>query len=159
MSSPEPACWLDLQRDEPAIAKIGLMLMGSTGRAMLATVRPDGGPRVHPLCPVVCGGKLVIGVITRSPKFRDLLRDDRCVLHALPGPGDLEFWVEGRARPMEPCEADRMAAEDSLLDAPPGNALFEIHPVRVFATIFESGEDGVPVPDRRVWRAEPRENR
>ena len=67
------------------------------GIAFLGTVRFDGGPRLHPVCPVFGGGRLFVGVGPHSPKQHDLRRDPRCVLHALPGIGDAEFVVRARA--------------------------------------------------------------
>ncbi len=46
------------------------------GLGFLATVRKDGGPRVHPFCPTICGDG-IYGLIGPSPKRHDLLRDGR----------------------------------------------------------------------------------
>ena len=64
--------------------------------AYLATVRRDGGPRLHPFCPVLAGGGLFAAIPRPSPKGWDLRRDPRCVIHALPGPEDDEFCVRAR---------------------------------------------------------------
>lgn len=63
----------------------------------LATVRPDGGLRLHPFCPVLAGGRLFAAIPRPSPKGWDLRRDPRCVIHALPGPEDNEFCVRATA--------------------------------------------------------------
>jgi len=63
----------------------------------LATVRRDGGPRLHPFCPILAGGRLFAAIPRSSPKGWDLRRDPRCVIHALPGPGDDEFCVRATA--------------------------------------------------------------
>jgi hypothetical protein len=65
--------------------------------AYLATVRRDGGPRVHPFCPVLAGGRLFAAIPRRSPKGWDLRRDPRCAIHALPGPSDAELCMRARA--------------------------------------------------------------
>ena len=57
----------------------------------LATVRRDGGPRLHPFCPILAGGRLFAAIPHSSPKGWDLRRDPRCVIHALPGPEDDGF--------------------------------------------------------------------
>jgi hypothetical protein len=73
----------------------------------LATVRGDGGPRVHPFCPIVCDGRLY-GLIGPSPKQRDLVRDGRFALHSFPLPErDDEFYLTGRARLREEPELER----------------------------------------------------
>lgn len=63
----------------------------------LATVRRDGGPRLHPFCPILAGGRLFAAIPRSSPKGWDLRRDPRCVIHALPGPNDDEFCVRAIA--------------------------------------------------------------
>jgi hypothetical protein len=71
------------------------------GLGYLATVRKDGGPRLHPVCPVIANGGLYVFVGNRSPKRRDLLRDGRFALHSFPNPQvDDEFTVRGRAQPV-----------------------------------------------------------
>jgi hypothetical protein len=65
--------------------------------AYLATVRADGSRRVHPVCPILAGGRLFAAIPRASPKGWDLRRDPRCVIHALPGPEDGELCVRARA--------------------------------------------------------------
>jgi hypothetical protein len=64
----------------------------------LASVRPDGAPRLHPFCPVVAAGRLFAAIPRSSPKGWDLRRDPRCVIHALPGPEDDELCIRAAAR-------------------------------------------------------------
>ena len=65
--------------------------------AYLATVQEDGSPQVHPVCPVIAGDHLYVSIGPKSPKLRDLRRDGRYMIHALPGKSDDEFSVRGRA--------------------------------------------------------------
>jgi hypothetical protein len=53
------------------------------GLGFLATVRLDGGPRVHPMCPLVSDEGL-FAFIVPSPKLRDLHRGGRYALHSVP---------------------------------------------------------------------------
>ena len=64
--------------------------------AYLATVRKDGGPRLHPFCPILAGGGLFAAIPPSSPKGHDLRRDPRCVIHAMPGPRDEELCIRAR---------------------------------------------------------------
>jgi hypothetical protein len=81
--------------------------------AYIATVRPDGGPRLHPFCPIVAGGRLFAAIPASSPKGNDLRRDNRYVVHALPGRDDAEFSVRGTAREViDP--ATRALVEDAV---------------------------------------------
>lgn len=47
--------WVEFCRSEPAMAGDGRALLYDVGVGLgfLATVRADGGPRVHPMCPLV----------------------------------------------------------------------------------------------------------
>jgi hypothetical protein len=66
--------------------------------AFLATVRPDGGPRLHPFCTVLVGGRLLAAIPRSSPQGNDLRREPRCTINALPGPQDDELSIRARAR-------------------------------------------------------------
>ena len=93
------ATWADLERQAPEIAAAGrkLLYQFGPGLVFLATVRPDGGPRLHPVCANIVDDELCLLVID-SPKRRDLLRDGRFALHAFPPEQvDDEFYLTGRA--------------------------------------------------------------
>ena len=92
------ATWGQLLGVAPEIGRIGAALLEKHGLAYLATVRADGAPRVHPVCPFVIDGRLYVATPHTSPKARDQLRDPRIVLHLLPGENDDEFRIRGRAR-------------------------------------------------------------
>ncbi|HEX2419576.1 MAG TPA: pyridoxamine 5'-phosphate oxidase family protein [Micromonosporaceae bacterium] len=80
------------------------------GFGYLATVRPDGGPRVHPVSPVITDGGLYCFVVS-SPKRGDLDRDGRYALHAFPAEdSDDEAYLSGRARPVLDPERHRTVA-------------------------------------------------
>ena len=94
------ATWSEFETDAPALAAAGRQLLYQYGPPLgfLATVRPDGGPRVHPFCPIVTNGALWAFILRHSPKGADLLRDPRFALHAFPARDlDDEFFVRGRA--------------------------------------------------------------
>jgi hypothetical protein len=48
---------------------------------MLGTLRADGSPRISPCELDFAAGHLILGMMWRSRKALDLLRDPRCVLH------------------------------------------------------------------------------
>jgi hypothetical protein len=81
------------------------------GLGYLATVRADGGPRVHPISPVVNDDGLFCFLID-SPKRRDLERDGRYALHAFPAEeSDVEAYLTGTARLVaDPALIARIAA-------------------------------------------------
>ena len=93
--------WSEVAAEAPDLVEAGrtLLYQYGVGLGMLATVRKDGGPRLHPVCPVVTHGGLWVFVVNRSPKVHDLRRDGRYALHALgPDDRDDEFMVAGTAR-------------------------------------------------------------
>jgi hypothetical protein len=97
------AAWSEFEAEAPAIAAAGraLVFAQGTGYAFLGTVRRDGGPRMHPICPVLANGELYAFIVNLGPKYRDLLRDPRIALHAFPSPeGGREFYLTGSARPV-----------------------------------------------------------
>jgi Pyridoxamine 5'-phosphate oxidase len=92
------ASWSELAQEAPGIAAEGQALWERHGLAFLATVRADGSPRLHPVVPVLAGGRAFVVIADTSPKWRDLRNEPRCVLHALPGRRDDEFVLRCRAR-------------------------------------------------------------
>jgi hypothetical protein len=57
--------WTEFEQREPALAKAGrgqIYTVG-IGLAFLATVRADGAPRVHPVCPAISPAGLHIAVL------------------------------------------------------------------------------------------------
>ena len=109
------ARWSDFCAGAPEIAEAGraLLYQHGLGLAYLATVRSDGGPRVHPVCPTIVHDRLWVSV-GPSPKQRDLIRDRRYALHTFPKvEADDEFYVEGSATAVDDEEV-RAAAMASL---------------------------------------------
>ncbi len=77
--------WSDFAAAEPTLAAgiRALLQQYGPGLAYLATVRADGGPRVHPVSPVITDEGLYCFIVD-SPKRRDLERDGRYALHSFP---------------------------------------------------------------------------
>jgi len=94
------ATWADLEREAPEIAAEGrrLLYARGDGKALLATVRGDDLPRIHPINIEIVEGHLY-AFLLRSPKRVDLARDGRYALHGHQDPAAPdEFLVRGRAR-------------------------------------------------------------
>ena len=90
--------WLQFEQQAPELAAFGRARFGG-GVAYLGTVRGDGGPRVHPVTPII-GEQLFLFMEPTSPKGQDLRRDGRYTLHCTVedmGGGGGEFYVRGRA--------------------------------------------------------------
>jgi hypothetical protein len=121
----------------------------------LATVRPDGGPRVHPFCPVIAEGGLWAFILRHSPKCADLWRDPRFALHAFsPADVDDEFLVRGRAEPTEPTHDLEAAIILAAVPATVGAAeeqLFQLHIDRVMVATYS--HRGQRPPSYEKWSA------
>jgi pyridoxamine 5'-phosphate oxidase-like protein len=90
--------WGELARQRPELAEGGrhLLYQHGVGLAFLATIRPDGGPRLHPFCPLLTDQDM-FGFIIPSPKQRDLRRDGRYAVHSFPTDDNEDaFSVTGR---------------------------------------------------------------
>jgi hypothetical protein len=113
------ASWSEFVADEPRLAAAITELLQQYGPGLgyLATVRADGGPRVHPVSPVITDVGLFCFVV-ESPKRRDLERDGRYALHSFPPEdSDDEAYLAGRARPVTDREQVAQLA-DHLRAAP-----------------------------------------
>jgi hypothetical protein len=129
-----------------------LFLQYGQGFGYLATVRRDGGPRVHPVSPVFADGGLFCFVLP-SPKRRDLDRDGRYALHAYPPEhSDDEAYLAGRARPVtDERQLERVAQEHRALPEV-GWKLYELD-IEVAMVTRRRGRHRPPVS--RVWRPAP----
>jgi len=91
--------WGELREMRPDLEEAGRarFYQFGVGLAFLATVRPDGGPRLHPVCPVIDGDGLY-ALLIPSPKRDDLHRDGRYALHSFPADDNEDaFSVTGSA--------------------------------------------------------------
>jgi hypothetical protein len=93
------ATWSEFAAAAPRMARDvkNLIHQYGPGFGYLATVRSDGGPRVHPVSPVITDSGLFCFLMP-SPKRRDLERDGRFALHTFPPEGsDDEAYLTGIA--------------------------------------------------------------
>ena len=151
------ATWNEFETDAPDIAEAGkkLLYQFGVGLAFLATLRKDGAPRLHPICPTVVDGHLY-ALIGPSPKRGDLKRDGRYALHTFP-PTDVddEFLVMGRAISIDSkAVADKVRADlvgrgmTSTNDEDP----FEFHIESVMHAKYPGGHGTWP-PKYSIWKS------
>lgn len=120
------------------------------GFGYLATVRPDGGPRIHPVSPVISGDGLFCFVMP-SPKRHDLERDGRYALHAYPPErSDDEAYLSGRSRPVTDEVRRSRLARDHRAAAGVDWRLFEFD--ISIAMVTHRQRPGAPA-DHRTWRS------
>jgi len=153
--------WGTFQRLESSLAAQGrdLLYQFGVGLAFLSTVRPDGGPRVHPMCPLLTDDGLFAFIVT-SPKQRDLHRDGRFALHSFPRPDDEDaFYLTGRASGVDDHSvlsalASQYVAERAAFGVPApsdGDHLFELGIESALLT--RTTGHGDQAPRHTVWRA------
>jgi hypothetical protein len=149
------ATWAQFSEEAPNMAALGQRILRNYGIAYLGTVRPDGGPRVHPVSPVVVGDHMYLGMMPDTPKRRDLDRDPRCVVHTLPGPMDSEVCISARARRISDDEVDKLiATAPAHVRIARDTIMYKLDIERVTCTEFEADESyHRPKPTRTVWRA------
>jgi hypothetical protein len=153
--------WLAFRQQEPGMAapERSLLYQHGVGLAFLATIRPDGRPRVHPMCPLISDDGL-FAFIVPSPKQRDLKRNGAYALHSFPCPTNEDaFYVTGQAGLVS--DADRrealarqfVAEREAIGVAAPSedDALFQLDIESCLRT--RTIGHGDPSPDHRVWHA------
>jgi hypothetical protein len=94
------ATWGEMAAAAPRLAERGraLFMPTGTGDGLLATVRGDAPPRIHPVSFEIVDGELLVFVL-RSAKLTDLQQDGRYALHAnIDEAAPSEFMVRGVAR-------------------------------------------------------------
>jgi hypothetical protein len=154
--------WPDFAARQPDVAEAGqaLLYQVGVGLGFLATTRPDGAPRLHPVCPLLHETGLFAFIIP-SPKQRDLRRDGRYALHSFPCEDNEDaFFCAGEARLVDDAGlrsdlsavfvAERMqlavpapAEEDALFEFLVGSCL-----------LTRTTGHGDTNPAHRVWRDE-----
>jgi hypothetical protein len=92
------ALWTDFADAAPRIAEVFTRRHAATGNlCMLATLRPDGFPRISPMEPRFLEGDLWLVGMPDTAKFADLHADPRFALHTATvdtqvGDGDAKIW-------------------------------------------------------------------
>jgi hypothetical protein len=120
------ASWADLEAAAPELAREGRRLLYRHGdaKALLATVRGDDPPRVHPITLGIVDGE-VVAFILRSAKLTDLVEDGRYALHAYVDPAaPSELMLRGRATEVTDAARRAAAARDWPFTADDSYRLF-----------------------------------
>ena len=153
------ARWGKFERSSPALAQRGRQILYNFGVPLgyLATVRKDGGPRVHPFCPIVCEGGLY-GLIGPSPKQLDLIRDGRYAIHSFPLPDrDDEFYITGNSVVRDEGSLERVVRASYLATGAGSDGserLFEFMIERVLLSTYKKrGEPDNWPPNYEKWQA------
>ena len=149
--------WKELAAAEPDLAEVGglLLFQFNVGLAFLATVRRDGAPRLHPVCPVLSNGRLFVLITATSPKRHDLLRDAGMRFRPFPQPkaGSDEFFIAGKAVLVEDSAVRAEILRDAKHMADASETAFELWIDRVMHTRWENVLTPQMRSVHRKWRA------
>jgi hypothetical protein len=74
--------WIEFAERCPELAALGQERLAASQLCLVGTLRANGFPRISPCEPDFAAGQLLLGMMWRSPKALDLLRDPRCVVHS-----------------------------------------------------------------------------
>jgi hypothetical protein len=73
--------WRDVVDREPKLAQLGERLLSEPGVMLVCTIKRDGAPRLSPVEPLFWREDLWLSMMFDSQKARDLMRDDRVLVH------------------------------------------------------------------------------
>jgi hypothetical protein len=152
--------WKEFAELRPDLAEPGqaLLYRVGVGLGFLATTRPDGAPRLHPMCPLLAGDG-VYAFIVPSPKQRDLRRDGRYAIHSFPTPSNEDaFYFSGRARLVDDVLLRASLSEQFVVEResigveppPEHDQPFEFLLDTAFHTVTIGHGD--PNPVHHIWR-------
>jgi hypothetical protein len=122
--------WKAFSSSSPALARKGEQLINQfgVGLSFLATIRKDGAPRLHPVCPVFSDEHLFVLISPSSPKLWDLRRDGRFALQSFPeakADSD-EFYISGKAHEIKDLDVIQAVLSDAKHHANVDEHLFEL---------------------------------
>ena len=151
------ASWREFESAEPEMAAVGRALLDRIPIMYLATVRRDGAPRIHPVCPIFAEGRMFVAVAPTSPKRWDLRRDGRYALHGLPGKRDDEFYLTGRARLIDDPALRQAVADGAGHTVRPDDWVFELDVEQAMTAYWEHMGQPNTYPVRRWWPPLPKD--
>jgi hypothetical protein len=96
--------WDEFATACPELAQLGEERLRAKELCLVGTLRKNGWPRISPVEPEFVDGELMLGMMWRSPKALDLLRDPRLVVHSVVSERSGEegdFKLYGRGVPID----------------------------------------------------------
>ena len=150
------ATWQQFSAQSPELAALGVAQFSRTGLALVGTLRRDGWPRISPVEPFIVDGELYLGMMWRSVKALDLLRDPRCVVHSTVSDREGtegEFKVYGRAVEVTDLEERRRFGDAvyAAIGFRPEEPEFHCFAIAIENVAFSQLRDGEF--HRQLWKA------
>lgn len=133
--------WDEFAAACPELAALGEERLRARELCLVGTLRRSGYPRISPVEPEFVDGELMLGMMWRSPKALDLLRDPRCVVHSVVSDRmgtEGDFKLYGRAVSVEEPEtrARYRAAVKARIDWEPAEPRFHCFAIDVESAGF-----------------------
>lgn len=155
------APWSRFEEEAPELARIVRGRFEQYTLGFLATLRPDGAPRISGIEPWFSRGQLLLGMMPGSLKAADLLRDPRLALHSASVDKDVadgDVKLSGIAVPGTPEDYDALNEATGGSHEPGGATLFTVDLTLVSSLrvgdpadhlVIESWRPGEPVVVRQ----------
>lgn len=147
--SPQTVSWGEFARLEPELARFGVGTL-TAAPAYLATIRPSGAPRLHPVTPILGDDGLFLFMEPTSPKGRDIRERGWFALHnGVPdnaGSGG-EFYITGTGMEIEDSDMWNLVADVASYAPADRYVLFELR----LSEARCNGYGDVPLPSTRRW--------
>lgn len=108
--------WSEFAALAPELAAFGEARFNRARVAFIATIADDGSPRVNPVHPVICDGRLLLFIEPTSPKINDLVCNGLYSMHShVDNPTGIggEFSIKGRAN----CIDDQTVRDQAIAAA------------------------------------------
>jgi hypothetical protein len=160
--------WDEFAREAPELAALGEERLRTRELCLVGTLRRNGWPRITPVEPDFVDGELMLGMMWRSPKALDLLRDPRLVVHSVVSRRDGDegdFKLYGRAVAVDEPErrARYRATIKARIDWEPEEPRYHLFAVDVDSAGFVTFEEGSRYwltwdPERGPRRGDQRES-
>ncbi len=147
--------WGEFRGAAEELAEAAEKLFEKSGVLLLGTVRKDGSPRISPVEPLIVDGELMLGMMWRSYKALDLLRDPRCTIHSTVADrmaADGEFKAHGRARDVPDAKTRKRYCDElkKKIGWAPNEPNFHLFAFEVHSAGFFTNEKDARVIHR--WR-------
>jgi hypothetical protein len=142
--------WGEFALQAPELAEFGVRRLAAAP-AYLATLDRSGAPRVHPVTPIVGGGRLFLFMEPTSPKGDDIARRGVYALHCRVSDGNGtggEFYIRGHGERIVSPQLRAVAAQAASYTPHDRYVLFELGITEARC----NGYGDVALPEPRSWR-------
>lgn len=140
--------WEEFAEACPELAEMAQKRFVRDQLVLVGTLRTDGWPRISPCEVDIAAGHLFLGMMWRSTKALDLLRDSRLIVHSVQcdreaGEGDIKLYgraIEIRDPTLREAFRDAIKARIDWAPDEPSFHLFSVDVERAACVAFSGGQ-------------------